>query len=801
MNNNEWCAPGNSSRRRINRSISLAIASGILQLSPIAGASPDDQVFIFDGPETNNSEAIYIAQASDFDQNSTMDVALLDRGALSVLLGNGDGTFQEPQMIYPNQDEDLRTIALLDLNLDGFADILAGAYPSQVLVFMSQGDGTFADPVIHETGLGPFVIETGDVNGDGDLDVLTGNQGEDTVAILLGNSDGTLDPYSTINVGGRPEGLAIGDFTGEGIPDFAVCLQSQEILKLYIGRAGGLFRPPVEQYLKGGPSDVQFADLNQDGNDDLLVSNYRLDRLHVFYGRRDRSLVDSTDRTLGEHPVFVAVNDLNNDGLLDTIVSNQRSKNIAVLLGKKDHPIDVNTDLYEVGEQPRSSIQADFNSDGFIDILAVNHNSLTLLIGDGQGEFAAETPPEWQFYSPDSVAVGDINADGFPDIVVPETESGISAVSILFAQASGGFSSPIFLSTGSYPSNVILEDADQDKILDLILLGDHTRQIEFLKGRLDGTFFEPVVSETGFFSSFSLVLGDVDSDGVLDAVISGFQGVGVNLGNGDGTFQAAEVYSNGSRLEKAQLHDTNSDGHLDILLLRSGEHSEADGTIQIFLGDGHGSFLESDIYPAGLKPTDMAFGDLNEDSYPDIIMVNSGDGAIRVLFGSATGAFQGAFDVDLGFHPRRIVLGDLDLDGHQDLAITSGYDNVGILMGDGQGGLSRVQCYGVGGQPSPLAMSDLDLDGDLDLVVLNASAERGLSILLNKTDPTSCRVDLTEDGLVDFFDVSTFLDFFGADDPRADFTGDCIFDFFDISAFLDAFSAGCHEKEWANMSH
>lgn len=791
MNNNEWCALGSSSSRRANPLMSLAIAGGILQLSPIAGANPDDQVFIFDGPETNNAEAIYIAKASDFDQNSTMDVALLDRGALSVLLGNGDGTFQQPQMIYPNEDEDLRTIALVDLDLDGFIDILAGAYPSQVLVFMSQGDGTFADPIIHETGLGPFVIETGDVNGDGDLDVLTGNHGEDSVAILLGNSDGTLDPFFTINTGGRPVGLAIGDFTGEGIPDFAVCLQSQEMLKLYIGRAGGLFRPPVEQYLKGGPSDVQFADLNQDGNDDLLVSNYGLDRLHVFYGRRDRTLIDATARTLGEHPVFVAVNDLNNDGLLDTIVSNPRSKNIAVLLGNEDHTIDVNTDLYEVGEEPRSSIQADFNSDGIIDILAVNHNSLTLLIGDGQGEFAAETPPEWQFYTPDSVAVGDINADGIPDIVVPETDSGISAVSILFAQASGGFSSPFFLSTGSYPSNVIIEDADQDKILDLIMLSDHTRQIEFMKGRLDGTFFEPVISQTDFFNTYSLDLGDVNGDGVLDALIAGFPGVGVKIGNGDGTFQKAEVYSNGSRLVEAQLHDTNADGHLDILLVRRGNTSKPDGTVQVFLGDGQGSFLESTIYPAGLEPTDMAVGDLNEDSYPDIIMVNSGDGTIRVVYGSATGAFQGAIDVNLGFNARKIVIGDLDLDGHQDLAITSGYDNVGILTGDGQGGLSRVQCYGVGVQPNPLAMSDLDLDGDLDLVVLNAGAERGLSILLNKTNPASCRVDLTEDGLIDFFDVSAFLDFFGADDPRADFTDDCIFDFFDISAFLDAFSAGC----------
>jgi len=150
---------------------------------------------------------------------------------VGVLLGNGDGTFQSP-VDYASGAVGTLSVAVADLNGDGKPDLVAGSYCASdgscnglgvVSVLLGNGNGTFRTAVAYDTGGTPDSIAIGDVDGDGKPDVVAANYTSDTVAVLLNNDDGTLQPASTYaSAGPSPRFVAVGDVNGDGKPDVAV---------------------------------------------------------------------------------------------------------------------------------------------------------------------------------------------------------------------------------------------------------------------------------------------------------------------------------------------------------------------------------------------------------------------------------------------------------------------------------------------------------------------------------------------------------------------------------------------------
>jgi len=167
--------------------------------------------------------------AMDFNGDGKMDLAVTSANlnssppsyVVTILLGNGDGTFTQGQTYNTGQGD--QSIVGGDFNGDGIPDLaIANYYDHTLTILLGNGDGTFTPvaPPLPATGDGPFAIVAGDFNNDGILDLATANFHDNTVTILLGNGDGTFTAASSAPAtGGGPDGLVAGDFNGDGLLD------------------------------------------------------------------------------------------------------------------------------------------------------------------------------------------------------------------------------------------------------------------------------------------------------------------------------------------------------------------------------------------------------------------------------------------------------------------------------------------------------------------------------------------------------------------------------------------------------
>jgi hypothetical protein len=221
--------------------------------------------------------------AVDLEGNGILDLVTLIPGdnTVSVLLGYGNGSFR-PAVTYaigPNA----KSLAVADFNGDGIPDLAVTIYgtfnqpASYVSVLRGNGDGTFQAPVDYDAGPREFAVAAGDFNGDGKTDLAVSNYAEGTVNVLLGRGDGTFEAPVSYPVGIYPGSIAVADFNGDGIPDLVVAnngsTPANGSISLLLGRGDGTFQPALSYDAGPNPSGVVVGDFNGDGAPDLAVPN------------------------------------------------------------------------------------------------------------------------------------------------------------------------------------------------------------------------------------------------------------------------------------------------------------------------------------------------------------------------------------------------------------------------------------------------------------------------------------------------------------------------------------------------
>jgi hypothetical protein len=205
-------------------------------------------------------------------------------GTVSILLGNGNGTFQAAVSYAAGNAP--YAVVIRDFNGDGKPDLAVANYGyqnvSNVSILLGNGDGTFQPPVNYPAGDGPESLAAGDFNGDGKLDLVVANWASDNVSILLGNGDGTFQPAVSYTVGINPAAVAVRDFNGDGSLDFAVASSGSYMVSIVLGNGNGTFQPSVNYAVETNPDSIAVGDFNGDGKPDLAVGNYTSTNVSVL---------------------------------------------------------------------------------------------------------------------------------------------------------------------------------------------------------------------------------------------------------------------------------------------------------------------------------------------------------------------------------------------------------------------------------------------------------------------------------------------------------------------------------------
>ncbi len=326
-------------------------------------------------------------------------IANLASDSVSVFLGQGDGTFSYTctRASGTTNGSEPSAVVVADFNADGYPDLaVANEGESTVSILLGNGDGTFqetagtyvvsADPLVELYGPNPASIVAADFNGDGFIDVATANFGDSSVSVLLGNGDGTLRSAFQYTVGSTPNGLAAADFNADGIADLAVADADPGFDAVYVllGTGAGAFSAPVSYPGGLGPTEVIVGDFNNDGKPDLAIAdagdyvNPSTGGVTILLGDGKGGFHAAPNPGSGPALVFpngIAGGDLNGDGNLDVVVTDQ-ALGLTVLYGAGDGTFQ-STAAFPSGsiDTPPSSFAvalADLNGDALTDVAVVN---------------------------------------------------------------------------------------------------------------------------------------------------------------------------------------------------------------------------------------------------------------------------------------------------------------------------------------------------------------------------------------------------------------------------------------------
>jgi hypothetical protein len=684
----------------------------------------------------------------DFNGDGTPDLVTVNynSGTVSVLLGNGDGSFQ-PHVDYPAGGFTANSVAVGDFNGDGRLDLaVTNSNQRTVSVLLGNGDGSFQLPVAYAIGATPRAVTVADLTGNGILDLIVADllAGGDRVSVLLGNGDGTFQPSVSYTAGGS-DAVAVGDLNGDGIPDLVTTTQNSNgangSVNVLLGNGDGSFQAPV-RYTVGSPypSSVAVADLTGDGIPDLAVSNRNYDRapgtVSVLRGNGDGSFRAAVNYPLvGSDPTTIVVADMNGNGIPDLVVST--SNNVNVLLGHGDGSVGPAT-AYSITDSftDRGNMTVgDFNGDGAPDLAVTSaDNTVTVLLNQGDGTFPG-SPTYAVGRFPHAVAVGDFQRAGALGVVTANFNS--NTVSVLAGNGDGTLQRAVDYAVGTEPNAVAMSDLTGNGILDLVTANFGSNNVSILMGNGDGTF-QTAVNYPVDGGPSSVAVADFDGDGIPDLVTAnfGYRGsnhtISVLRGNGDGTFQPAVTYSVNPGPFAVAAADLTGDGKPDLVITNLGGSGD---TISVLLGNGDGTFRAPVNYPVGSRPYAVLVADLNGDGKPDLVTANTFSQSVSVLRGNGDGTFQGPQYYAVDGTPRALAVMDLNHDGILDLVAGSDYlgrygrGSVSVLLGNGDGSFQSRLTYPVDTSIWALAGGDFNGDGLPDLV--SASGNGTVKLLLN----------------------------------------------------------------------
>ena len=776
---------------------------------------------------------------ADFNGDGIADVAIGESNiAAQVLLGNGDGTFRLTFTYAGVFHVSPTALAVGDFNGDGNSDLVVMDSNNGLLtILLGNGDGTFQPPMgsysVTANSGGHAGLAVADFNGDGRLDVVVADQG---LGILIGNGDGTLQPIVSFASGPTPTFVVAGDFNGDGRADIATASLGSSTVSVLTGNGNGTFSAPTNYPIPAPAVWLAVGDFNQDGYSDLVtvnpspgqsVSNGFFNNVSVLLSNGNSGgLLPAVTYPAGLNPQSVAVGDFNGDGVSDLLVGNLGSSNVSVLLGKTDGTF-LPQIAFPAGAQPYSVAAGDFNGDGKVDLAYVGVSpsstfALDILVGTNLNLTASAgavqstvvgtpfpTPLQVtitnsgapmsgvtvNFTAPASGASATLSSssavtDANGNATVTATANATSGSYTVTASALGLSTSFSLVNLVAAPSVLTPSPATPQvttigSAFPLPLKVTLTDSAGNPASGVTVTFTAPTGGATATLSAPSAV---TNTSGVASVTATANNTVGSYTVTASALGLAANFQLSNVNPVSVSLSTASNSSTFGAPVTMTAAVTPATATGKITFYDGvtvlgtkplsSGSATFSTVLlPAGARkltayysgdsnflsarsapfvqtvrsipgagfgpgapislgsalPASVAVGDFNGDGKVDVALPGgqSGPSIVTVMLGKGDGTFQPLTNYAVGTGPTAVAVGDFNGDGFADLAVTNfGTNNVSILLGNGDGTFQTAVNYPAGGSPTLILMADFNGDGKPDLVVGGS----GVNLLLGNGD-------------------------------------------------------------------
>jgi hypothetical protein len=338
-----------------------------------------------------------------------------------------------------------------------------------------------------------------------------------------------------IKVGNSPGSVEVADFNNDKIPDIAVTSETDSSVTVLLGNGKDGFTKAYDSLFFAGPNpnDIAIADFNNDGNMDLAFANHEQKYFTVLLGAGNGSFSLAKNSPFAvesiPHVHGLAIGDFNHDGRTDIVTDSWGNDQVVVIFGDSLTLFKAQGVFFKVGKRPYQRVRAaDINKDGFTDIVTTNaeSNNTSVLFADGKGGFTeAAGSPFSCGDAPFGLAIGDVNADGNPDLAIINSPGsmaegkGKNGLTVLLGDGTGDFlmlkGSPF--EAGNIPNRIAIGDVNGDGVKDIVVSDNSSDRIYFFMMSKQGFALQTTV-KVGYHPK-GIAVADLNGNGNAEIVV------------------------------------------------------------------------------------------------------------------------------------------------------------------------------------------------------------------------------------------------------------------------------------------
>lgn len=607
------------------------------------------------------SRAVDVATA-DLDGDGDIDILRASRfGTAFVWYENLDGVgdFSEARVLSPSRSRG-SSIHSVDIDMDGDLDVLGTLSSADAIVWYENldGEGGFSDErVISPSVDGARSVHTADLDGDGDPDVVAGGTDDDTI-LWFENTDGDATFSASKTISTTADGawdVYAADLDGDGDLEVLSASFNNNAINIYDNQinessadADG-FGPTVQLTNEAfGAIAVHTSDLDMDGDADVLAASFSDDTISYFENRVNEGFGFPTETIVmpsarADAPRKVIAADLNGDGALDIVTASANDDKIAWHLNDGTQWF-APQQVVATGLDFAWDVDAgDLDGDGDMDLVSTSYNDDTIAWfenTDGNGTFAEAVPLTTSADGASSVSLADVDGDGDLDVLATSDRDDTVAW-FENTDGDGSFSSENTIWTAANGADqVVAADLDGDGDLDAIAASRNDNTVAWFENTDGaGAFSNEQVVVDDAAGVVDVHAADLDGDGDVDLLYASFGDNVVNWvenTDGDGTFSEPREITNLVR-GPTSVHtaDLNGDGRLDVIT-----GSSSDDKVAWYLQTvsfGTIDFADQKIITtASDRVQDVFTADLDGDGDIDVLSASDRDDEVAWYENTAT---------------------------------------------------------------------------------------------------------------------------------------------------------------------